>query len=390
MTDRIVVLVGSVSLLSVLAASSLAAQQSGDARPQRVDKAQAATRTLSGAGAVAGTQVVQPSLLAAIVNKEKLARASFGITRGSGAVEWNPWFALSGALDESDATVPVVLADLSGMRATTKVAVGLNAQRWKWGLNVDAMKALCRSYFRDPLLVRPELRAPIQAAMQAKTSEEAERRLAEVADSLATKQCNSGSFVGERERATLQKQVDFGRIYLFGFGAEWGRQTYKFADTTSATFSSQTESPGALVIGGGIYFPTTGVLTTASLRAERSFAGGTPRQFCVRTGAEPSLQCRTVALAGPGKSDDLLATTEMRWFANSTVGISPRLTLDLRGERRVGVELPILLRQATDQGFSSALALGWRSKRSEPSIDDRAYISLMVGVNFGIGLSLLK
>jgi hypothetical protein len=276
------------------------------------------------------------------------------------------------------------------MRASTKAAFGLNVQRWKWSVNADAQRTVCRSLFRDTLRIQPALRAPLRAALQLAVPAERAARLTAVADSLAGRHCNTGSFLQQADRRTLLKQADFGRIYLFGAAAEFGRQTFRYADTTNASFTSQTESPSAIVIGGGVYFPTTGVLATGTVRTERSFFGGTPRQFCVRTGAVPSLQCRSVALAGPGKGEPVLATAELRWFATSSVGVSPRMTVDLRGDLGTGIELPILLRQAGDNGFSSALALGWRSKLTDPSTDDRAYISLIVGVNFGIGLSLLR
>ncbi|MCU0649259.1 MAG: hypothetical protein MUF00_14775 [Gemmatimonadaceae bacterium] len=62
--------------------------------------------------------------------------------------------------------------------------------------------------------------------------------------------------------------------------------------------------------------------------------------------------------------------------------------MDLSGDRGVGVELPVLLRQESDKGFTSAIAVGWRSKATSEDTDDRLYVSLMVGVTFGIGLKL--
>jgi hypothetical protein len=390
MSAPITRLAAGVALSLAASVTSAVAQSDSVDRAQRVDQAQASTRSAFTSGVVPGTQVVAPSILATIVSKDKLARATFGVLRSTGKFEWNPWIMVSGPLDESDATLPVVIADLSGMRATTKAAVGLNLQHWNWSVDTAEQKRLCRKLFRDPLLVQGDLRAPIQAALNLKTAQEIEERLSRVADSLAAKQCNTESFVRREDRDALRKQVDFGRIFLAGIGVEYGRQSFRYADTLTATFATRMESPAAAVLGAGLYFPTTGVLASANVRLERSVAGAAPSQYCVPTGLSPSLQCRNVALAAPSTNELLLATTEVRWFANGSLGLNPRFTADLRGKRGYGVEIPILLKQPTDQGFSTALSFGWRSRKTTEEIDDRAYIALSLGVNFDIGLALLK
>lgn len=124
------------------------------------------------------------------------------------------------------------------------------------------------------------------------------------------------------------------------------------------------------------------------MRYEHAYEGATPRQYCIPVGNSAALRCRTLALGAPDAAAPVLLTAETRWFINEQSGISPRFTADLTGEKGVDIELPILVRQKTDQGFTSAVAVGWRSKQSTPDTDDRLYVSLVVGVTFGIGLKL--
>jgi hypothetical protein len=334
------------------------------------------------------SRTVGPAILASITSRDKTANGSLGGTFGPiDRGEWNPWLKVSGPLDEDDATKPVTLADLSGMRSTAKVAAGLNFSLWPWKSTANAQRALCLRVFDDASEAPDSITKVIRDAVSSVPA----KRQAAVRDSvlkyLVSKVC-SRHRIPQSALREFDKRVDYGKIYLVGATVEYGRTTFKFADTVKAAFTKRTTEPWALSGGGGVYLPKMRMLLAGTLRYERGYEGGTPRQYCLPVGGTAALQCRSLALGAPEASAPLLLTAETRWFINEQTGISPHFTADLTGKKGVGFELPILVRQKTDRGFTSAVAIGWRSKQTTPDFDDRLYVSLTVGVTYGIGLKL--
>jgi hypothetical protein len=314
---------------------------------------------------------------------------TFGTTLGArDGAEWNPWLGASGPVDETDATALVTLADLSGMRSASKVGLGLNYLKWSWTASADAQRALCTRLYADPALVSDSIATIVRGAIAVAKEDRKNFVRDSVAAYLASKACGTRHILRVEQQRALESLIDYGQIWLFGIGAEYGRTTFRYADTVAVAYTKQTREPWSASIGGGLYLPNQRTLVSGTLRYERSFEGGMPRQYCIPIGTTPGTQCRSLALGPPERGTPLLLTGELRWFANAQAGMSPRLTVDLSGKRGTGIELPILLRQDADKGFASALALGWRSKETSPNNDDRLYVSLVVGVTFGIGLKL--
>jgi hypothetical protein len=187
-------------------------------------------------------------------------------------------------------------------------------------------------------------------------------------------------------RGPFLEEADFGRIWLAGASADYGRSTFRYADTVNAAFKSQVEEPFALNLGVGLYIPTKRMLVAANIRREQAFDGGAARQYCIPTGAPGATQCRSVALGAPTERNATLVSLETRWFVTEHYGLSPRFTANTSATKEIGFELPIVVRQDTDEGFNSAFAIGWKSKASSPDVDDRIYVSLILGVTYGVGL----
>ena len=336
----------------------------------------------------AGTRSVGPGLLAVLSSKDKVAAGTLGTSFGaSDRGEWNPWVKGSGPVDENDATAQVVLADLSGMRGSAKVGVGLNYLRWSWKSDVEAERAVCRRVFADPAIAPDSIRKVIQEALKAVDLARRETVRDSLLDFLVTKVC-SRHRLPQGVRREFDSAGDYGTVYLAGMSGEYARSKFKYADTIAAQFRSRTDETWAATVGAAVYLPNERILFSGTLRFERSLEAGTPRQYCIPVGITGATQCRTLALVGPEASSPVLLTGETRWFLSEQTGLSPRVTVDLAGKRGVGVELPILLRQQTDKGFTSAFALGWRSKPSSPDGNDQLYISLTLGVIYGVGLKL--
>jgi hypothetical protein len=308
------------------------------------------------------------------------------VTKNS--AEWNPWLKGSGPLDEGDATSPVILADLSGMRSASKVAAGLNFLRWQWETSADAQRALCRRVFADPRTAPDSITDVIRKAVDAAATDAGKTRVRDSVLTYITNHRCSRHRIPEDQLGEFEKLVDYGRIWLAGISGEYGRTLFKYADTIGVAYTKKLTEPYALSVGAGVYLPDARMLLAVSLRHERSSEGGTARDYCIPVGTTPALQCRSLALGPPEDSELTFFTAETRWFINDQFGLSPRVTADLSGNRGAGVELPILVRQQADKGFTSAIAIGWRSKQTSDDVDDRLYVSLIVGVTFGIGLKL--
>ncbi|MBI4501722.1 MAG: hypothetical protein HY700_11235 [Gemmatimonadetes bacterium] len=332
------------------------------------------------------TSIVSPALIASVTSADKMAIGSLGTTlgRNSGG-ELNLWLRGSGPLDQSDNTVPVILGDLQGVRSATRLAAGLTVTRWRWDIDVKGQRAVCRRVFGDPELAPDSITKLLKEAVRAAPEGRTQVVRDSVLDYMVGKRCSKHRLPAAYRRA-FDDQVDYGRIWLLAAHAEYGRQTYRYADTLALSYAKTTERVNAFDVGAGMYQPAWRLLLAGHVRLERGFSEGTPRQYCIPTGPSPGLQCRTVALAPPSLQNVALGTLELRWFANAHWGLSPRLTCDFSGERGLGFELPILVRQDTDKGFTSAFILGARSKSSDPSIDDRLYVALRLGVAYGVGL----
>lgn len=354
----------------------------------------AQTHAVGAVGAVVGgpqsaTAMVAPSVMASVTSSDKIITASFGHTVGlGGQSELNLFVRGSGPLDETTATEPVVLADLSGLRTATKLVGGFSLGRFPWSKDGAAQRGVCRRFYLDreaaPDSVKKLMDEAVRKLPEAAPPERRDSVRASIADSL------SRNCIRENLNAAYQREYDtherLGQVWLFSASGEYGRRTYRYVDTLAVAFRSPTIEAYALSVGAGVYLPKLRVMFAGSLRWERSLDPGTSRQFCVPVGTTGALQCRTVPLAAPTSRDPLLGQLEVRWFATSGVGISPRVTVDLKGDQGWGMELPVLLRQPADKGFTTAVGVGWRSKPTSEGATDQLYLSLTVGVTFGVAL----
>jgi hypothetical protein len=338
--------------------------------------------------APATTRRVSPSVQALLTSKDKVATGSIGttISRDNGG-ELNPWLSGSGPLDESDATAPVILADLSGLRSAPKVATGINYLHWDWTEGTQAMLAFCRRVFSDSATAPDSLKKLLATAAGASSPIERARLRDSVVTQFSRTQCGSEN-VPPSLRSDFLKLADFGIIWLVGASGEYGRPTFKYADTLNAAYTKRVADVYAASVGGGVYLPDPRLLLAATLRYERSFKEGASRQYCVPVGTTNATQCRSVPLTPPEGRKAALLTLEGRRFVNEHYGLSPRLTINTSAAKDVGVEFPILLRQDADAGFKTAFSLGWKSRPSSPDVNDRLYVSLALGAAYGIDLNL--
>ena len=336
------------------------------------------------------TSIASTGLLAAITSADKVASGTFTGSLGlPKAWSLSPFVRGSGPLDEANASAPVVLADLSGMRSAAKVAAGVSFQRFPWSRNRERHRAACRAGFSDATLAPPVVRERINAGLA--TFPEAERagkrdsvRLA-VIERLVLTQCRR-VLLAPRYQADYDAAETLGTVFLATLSAEYGRRTYRYADTIAVAYTKQTRESYAVNGGLGWYFPNRRLMVSANARWERSWDPGASRDYCVPVAGGPATQCRAVPLGAPAEKEPFIGQFEGRWFINSSVGLSPRVSVDLTGERGWGIELPVLLRQPADKGFTSAIAAGWRSEPSTDDAHDQLYVSVSVGVTFGVAL----
>jgi hypothetical protein len=337
--------------------------------------------------AAGSTSVVVPSATLAVTPKDKTVTGAFGTSLQRWADgDLNVFVRGAGPVDEGNSAAPVILADLSGLRNVTKLTVGLDVTRWRWSQNLPKQHEVCRQAYGDPATMPPFVKDSLAKALAGLSGAKREHARDSVISALA-RVCVR-HLVPEPYRSSFDQFIDFGHLWLAGVSADFGRKDYAFADTTVVAYRKRTEHPVALTIGGGIYLPLQRMLLATSLRYERSFETGPARDYCIPVGATSALQCRPVPLGAAERHEPVLWQVESRWFINTSIGLDPRVTVDLSGTRGIGIEMPLLVRQATEKGFNSAVTLGWRSKPSSDSTNDRFYIALTVGVTYSVGLSL--
>lgn len=329
---------------------------------------------------------MRPMIAASVTSADKRAIGTFGVARGTASGgEMNYWLRASGPLDEDDSKKPVVLGDLNAYRKAVKLEAGFGGLSWDWNDQPTRQFALCRSvYSRRP---STKFADSVFKARLGKKDENQDSVRAVTIDFLTQKHCSAHE-LDAKDAATFLRLVNFGPVLLWGLSGEIARQDYKFADTVKLKFDKHTQRPKAATAGLGVYLPDQRLLIAVSGKVQSGFEEGVPRQYCIPTGTAPGQQCRAVPLAAPDSKNQTLLGVEARWFANSSVGVSPRFTAELTGDRAFAFDLPILLRQPTDAGFTSAFILGWRSKPSSPDMDDRTYIALEIGYTYGIGLRM--
>jgi hypothetical protein len=336
------------------------------------------------------TAVAAPGVVASVTSADKVVTGTFGRTAGlPNDWQWNWFLRGSGPLDENAATAPVVLADLSGLRSDTKVGAGVAFAHFPWWADSQGQFDVCRRAFADTLLAPDTVKKRVKAALALghdSTPEGRVRVQQAVADTLSTTALCRRSLLDPRYQSDFDEKLVFGRVFLLSASAEYGRRAYRYVDTVAVADRSPTTEAYALSFGAGMYFPAQRLMVAGTLRWERSWDPGAARQYCVPLGAAGALQCRTTALSAPTRREPVLLQLEGRWFATSGVGFSPRVTVDVKGDQGWGVELPVLLRQPADKGFTTAVGVGWRSKPTSGGGTDQLYLSLTVGVTFGVAL----
>ena len=352
----------------------------------RAQAASAATSALTTPGGV--VRAMRPAIVTSLTSADKQASGTFSVSLpGNDGSELDLFVRGSGPLDENDTKAPVVLGDLQGYRNAVKAEVGVNALYWRWEVNVPAQRSLCREVYQQ----RPPSGAHDMIVATTRNAPSEQRRIAitdSIVDSLVNKGGCQRNSLPPADRQEFDRTVDYGHVFLASLSAQYGRQNYKFADTIAVAFQSNTQHPNGATGGVGVYFPDAKILLATTATYLAGFDEGAPRQYCIPNGPPPpqALQCRSVPLGAPGSKYQMLLGFETRWFANAAIGLSPRLTFDALNDHPVGLELPILLRQPNDAGFTSALIGGWRSKSTSPQVDDRAYVALEIGLVYGIGL----
>jgi hypothetical protein len=328
---------------------------------------------------------ILPGVLATVTSADKQASGTFSVSPVLFGIESTIWLRASGPLDQDDSKKAVVLADLDGYRKATKVQAGYGGLYWNWNQDISKERSLCREAFANR--PTPAIAKIIKAAIDkvAPTPANRDRVRDSVIAVLVTKQCARSNLSAD-DQQVFDVAVNYGEIWLWNLSGEYGRQDYQFADTVALKFKKETEHPKAGSLTVGTYLPTPRVLLSLTAKYQNGFDEGTPRQYCIPTGTMPAIQCRSVALSAPSTKNQMLIGSELRWFATASVGLSPRASVSANNDHTVAFELPILLRQAADEGFSTAVILGLRSKASSPDANDRSYFALQIGYTFGIGL----
>jgi hypothetical protein len=339
--------------------------------------------------------VVGPAIQVSVTSVDKVASGTLGIMLGRQSQgEWNPWLRLAGPIDESNSKPPVPIADLNGLRDARRVAIGLNFVRWRWSADDVVLQRrglLCREVFKD---TTDQSEAPdsivnvLRTGVRTQADPSIRQRVFDSTLTYVVDHRCSKHRLPEQARILFDSMTDYGKIWFAGISGEYGQQIFRFADTVAVAFRKRSEEPWSVSLGAGVYLPLMRVQLATTVRLEHSIESGPSTQYCIPVGGTAALQCRTVALAPPQRGHPVLWTFEARYYVNGLIGIDPRVTVDLSGAQGVGLELPVLLRQADDKGFTSALILGWRSKPSSQDANDRVYVALQLGASHAVGLHL--
>jgi hypothetical protein len=362
------VVLRAVASLSMCSPSLLAAQSSSDRAKATV------------ADPLATTTLVLPGVAASLVSNNKTVTGSFGSTLGmTPAGQLNVFLRASGPLDDGGSEAAAILGDLNGLRNVTRLAAGLTAVRWNWSQDPAGQRTVCLTAFRDAE-ARPQfVKDALKGVPQGKEDS--------VVNKLADTKCVRHR-LPEAYRAKFDRFVDYGHIWLAGASVEYGRADYRYADTLALAYRRRTENPWAANIGAGVYLPMARSLVVTTLRYERAFETGAPRDYCIPVGSTTALQCRSVPLGPPEPQTAFLWQVEGRRFVNTHMGLDLRATYDLTGRRGLGIELPLLVRQSSDNGFNGAFTIGWRTRSSSPDVNDRFYVAFTVGATYGVGVGL--
>lgn len=354
-----------------------------------VSSNQAVSRATVSATAGSFLGAVAPSLWATASSVGKTATASFGIGAPHiKTLEVNFWARANVPLDSIGATSPAVLADLNGLRNSATVSVGVNLLRWHWTEDTGAQHRLCREAFANPSMAPDTVTKFLRTRLGGVAPRILEETRRQVIDSITKYSALCAKHeLRQPQQEAWNSTVDYGHIWLGSISGQYGRSSYKFADTATASFGKSAESIGSSTAALALYLPRQRLLLAGSVRVEHAFKQDSPVQYCIPFGSAGGTECQAAPIGKPVSQNSSLATVGVRWFANTRIGLDPRLTCDLTGSQGCGVELPLLLRQPTDDGFATELTAGIRSKALSANVDDRFYVAITVGFVFGVGLA---
>lgn len=323
---------------------------------------------------------VNTSIFLSATQKDKTVTGNLAGTSG----DLNYFLRATGPVEE-DPTQPTVFADLNGLRKAATGALGISYLKWNPESDFTKAPAWCHTYYSKHL--PSQIEAQLDALRKAGRSDSAANLRNQVVDSLSKNKCTYLD-LPEEVRSDFERalQVNFGTPILLGATLELGGKDFRYADTVAVSVAKQKGTVYALNVGAGLYLPDARLLFLLGFRQERSFKEGKTAEYCTPVADSPALRCQAVPFGTPAKQAPTLVRGEVRHFLSEFIGLSPRVTIDLDNTDRVGLELPLLVRQGDDKGFTAAITLGWRFGEDEPGHDDKdeLLISATVGQVFGV------
>jgi hypothetical protein len=131
----------------------------------------------------------------------------------------------------------------------------------------------------------------------------------------------------------------FGQLFVFGARLRAAHNAFSFLDSASLEKRSEDHTDVSWVFYAGISRSWLGFLI-ASIQPGHQYKAGDEHDVCVPLGSQGALQCDTVIVGAPERTDRSLGQLELRRFsADGRFAVSPRWTRDFK--RKVSpVEVP--------------------------------------------------
>jgi hypothetical protein len=325
-------------------------------------------------------RVPATALFGEITTEDKRVVGTF-----AGAVTPNiAWTAsLSGLLDKNDASAPVRLADLNGLRNAATGALALTYEHWEPSAVAAAERKWCTTFWgSDANLPGPaKVRIAAINADATLSDEEKTSKRAVVVDSVARNNCVRSKIPPAHQAAfEAAGDVNYGRPFRLSAQVEGGMLDFAYVDTETGREIEGSRRPWAMSLSANYYVPSLRTLFALGGRVEKSHEAARETEYCTPIGTAGASQCRSAALAAPEEKEATIVQAEMRRFFTEFFGISPRVSRDLT-DGVWGAELPILIRTRGDEGFQSGLIVGWRS--DEEGVVVSAFIGKLFGLQAG-------